>query len=54
MAWSRSATSPADLAFAKDTLGKLFGGYFQGGPNTDFENRDSQPETLQEKLYAPK
>ncbi|XP_053483840.1 uncharacterized protein LOC128609332 [Ictalurus furcatus] len=51
LAWSRSATSPADLAFAKDTLGKLFGGYFQGGPNTDFENRDSQPETLQEQLF---
>ncbi|KAF4086590.1 hypothetical protein AMELA_G00085220 [Ameiurus melas] len=51
LAWSRSATSPADLAFAKDTLGKLFGDYFQGGPNTGSENRDSQPETLQEQLF---
>ncbi|MCJ8732883.1 hypothetical protein PDJAM_G00216800 [Pangasius djambal] len=51
LAWSRSATSPADLAFAKDILGKLFGDFFLEGPNTAIENRDSQPETLQEQLF---
>lgn len=38
----------------KDILGQLFGGFFLEGPNTGFENGDSQPETLQEQLYALK
>lgn len=53
LAWSQSATSPADLTFAKDILGKVFGDFTLEGINPGSENRDSQPETPQELLYAP-
>ncbi|XP_027022078.2 uncharacterized protein abca12 [Tachysurus fulvidraco] len=51
LTWSRSATSPADLSFAKHILGKMFGGVFKDGPNTGFENGDIQQATLQEQVF---
>ncbi|XP_060733092.1 uncharacterized protein abca12 isoform X2 [Tachysurus vachellii] len=50
LTWSQSATSPADLSFAKHILGKMFGGVFMDGPNTGFENGDIQQLTLQEQV----
>lgn len=52
MAWSLSATSPADISFAKGIVGKLLGGDFTEGANTWFGNAASQPVTPQEQVYA--
>ncbi|XP_046698566.1 uncharacterized protein LOC124381190 [Silurus meridionalis] len=51
LAWSQSATSPQDLAFTKDFLGKFFGGVFLGESNTGSENSAGQPETMQEQIF---
>lgn len=52
LTWSQSATSPADVSFAKHILGQFFGGVFMNGPNEDFKNGASQPATMQEQVYA--
>lgn len=54
LVWSQSTNSPEDLAFAKNFLSKLFGGFSWPGSNTGFNRSDGQPETIQEQLYATK
>ncbi|XP_058249175.1 uncharacterized protein abca12 [Hemibagrus wyckioides] len=49
LTWSQSATSPADISFAKHILGQF--GVFTNGPNEDFENGASQPATMQEQVF---
>ncbi|KAM9487078.1 uncharacterized protein abca12 [Clarias gariepinus] len=51
LVWSQSTNSPEDLAFAKNFLSKLFGGFSWPGSNTGFNRSDGQPETIQEQLF---